>query len=147
MATETIRVQKWNSRKKEFVPCLEDVAALEAWRNTPGRIHVAEPMRATHDTSGLDYDRPVQTVVKTFKIGTPLEQGVVADKRIIAGRAEYLLKPHTRASQKQWDDTVRRKRIAEIKRLLEPSYDDYRERKDAPQLREELARLSAELGI
>ncbi len=144
MDTTTVRVGTWDNRKKQFIACEMDLVALEAWRNTPGHIHFAEHMRAIHDTTGLDYDRPVRTTVESTKIGQPLAQGVVADKRLIAGRVEYLLKPHTKASRKQWEDGLRRKRIAEIERMLQPG-DDYRQRDDAQQLRDEQARLRSEL--
>ena len=71
------------------------------------------------------------------------------EQKVAFGKSAEIWKTMTDAEKEPYTAKAKadeEARIAEIKRLLEPSYDDCRERLDAPQLREELARLSAELG-
>lgn len=113
-----VEIMKWKARTKTFVRVRVDPEELEAWRASPGRILWTEDARWSHDTSGLDYDRPVRSTVHTKAIGAAVEQGVVADKRIVGGKAEYLLRPHTKATRRKWEADQLARRAAEMEKAL-----------------------------
>ena len=135
---------KWNPRKKTFDRVTASLEEIEAWRNTPRRIRVVEDTRYQHDTSGLDYDRPVKTRINSKAIGTLIAEGVVTDKRVIDGKTEYLVRPHTKATRLEFETREKRRELAELEKQarMEP---------DAPEafhveLNRRIAELHRELG-
>lgn len=93
------KVRAWDNRKKvwkpfEHIPTTE----MDAWVK-PGMVLVREAVRFCDGSEGpMGHDT---RKIRSIKVGGEIRQGIVKDKRMFDGKVEYLVKPHSKARQKE----------------------------------------------
>lgn len=145
--TDPVQVQRLNKRKNQWERHTIDRGELASWRATPGMIHLTRDYRSEARGELDDFDEFTGGVhIHTLPVGALLPEGKVAEKRLVNGKAEYLVKPHTRGTRKQYEDQERRKEIKDLELDLRADVDQLMPAERVREIRDRITQLKRELG-